>query len=794
MSDNLDLSANITTEEPEVAADLDQLRWLVLRGLKGDTGDSAYEEAVALGFVGTEAEWIASLKGEKGDPGDSGAVFLELKTVSNRQVITYNGEQITGAEIDAMYLSGALPVVEYSGRIFVPNKNCYNSGSPSARNTSFMFSRPVSAIETTFISVRYDSSVVNIINEMVYPYFDSGDDEGKVLTVGDDDTLHWETPQGGSDADEIAVIDIADDFSMSIGGDAVTAAEIVGLAQSGKTVIGRYDVDGDGGIIVTMHAATDEDDGGGNTGVTFTGVLFWRSAWHVCVADAGNNQSTLSAEYHQLLPAASVSDSGKVPTVNSIGGYSLQTPSGSATVIVTIDESADPMTASMTAAEIKAAADNGERVVLSVSGYEIPYATYIGNTVVFSEVINIDTPSPVCMTIYVNSEKHVLPSMTYLAQTSDIPTQQQMAEAAVFIAVRGTTTEAEIREAHGDGKVVICIYQNRVYYLSDDGATVTLRTNPDATGMVYALIVTDNRWVGINYNLALKSDIPSLSAYRTASAQDTIDAAQDAAIAAKYTKPSGGIPASDLASDVIPSVPQMATQTSMSDWTSGKTVDAAVLKTDFQFALNTLGNIADAVDFHENQIGDLQTGKADKTEIPSLSGYATETWVQNRGFQTAPFEIEITGSGTTYTTTATAQQILDNADNCVAVFSNGVEKAKPDAVFRNGATAVSIQFTVGIVVVGYLAVTQIVVSAANGSVDVAVSDTQLNPLPSVTASDNGKALVVENGAWAASGALQSKAITDTGGYFTTDTVDGALQEIGAELAGVNTLIGSGVIS
>ena len=190
-----------TLGEPhEIAATLSDLRYLVFQGLKGDTGDSAYEEAVALGFVGTEAEWIASLKGEKGD---SGAVFLELKTVSGRQVITYNGEQITGAEIDAMYLNGALPVVEYSGRIFVPNKNCYNSGSPSARNTSFMFSRPVSAIETTFISVRYDSSVVNIINQMVYPYFDSGDDEGKVLTVGDDDTLHWETPQGGSGANAV---------------------------------------------------------------------------------------------------------------------------------------------------------------------------------------------------------------------------------------------------------------------------------------------------------------------------------------------------------------------------------------------------------------------------------------------------------------------------------------------------------------------------------------------------------------------------------------------------------------
>lgn len=45
------------------------------------------------------------------------------------------------------------------------------------------------------------------------------------------------------------------------------------------------------------------------------------------------------------------------------------------------------------------------------------------------------------------------------------------------------------------------------------------------------------------------------STYRTAAAQDTIDGAQDAAIAAKYTKPSAGIPASDLAVGVIPTVP-----------------------------------------------------------------------------------------------------------------------------------------------------------------------------------------------------------------------------------------------
>lgn len=40
--------------------------------------------------------------------------------------------------------------------------------------------------------------------------------------------------------------------------------------------------------------------------------------------------------------------------------------------------------------------------------------------------------------------------------------------------------------------------------------------------------------------------------------------------------------------------------------------------------------------------------------------------------------------------------------------------------------------------------------------------------------------------------LQSKSITDSGGHFATDTVEGALQEIGAELAGINTLLGSGI--
>ncbi len=39
-------------------------------GIKGEDGKSAYQIAVENGFVGTEAEWLESLKGIKGDPGN----------------------------------------------------------------------------------------------------------------------------------------------------------------------------------------------------------------------------------------------------------------------------------------------------------------------------------------------------------------------------------------------------------------------------------------------------------------------------------------------------------------------------------------------------------------------------------------------------------------------------------------------------------------------------------------------------------------------------------------------------
>jgi len=45
---------------------------------RGRDGKSAYEVAVANGFVGSEAAWLASLVGEQGPPGTGGGVSLTL--------------------------------------------------------------------------------------------------------------------------------------------------------------------------------------------------------------------------------------------------------------------------------------------------------------------------------------------------------------------------------------------------------------------------------------------------------------------------------------------------------------------------------------------------------------------------------------------------------------------------------------------------------------------------------------------------------------------------------------------
>lgn len=63
----------VATGAPGSAATWDGQTLTVPRGDKGNLGPSAYQVALAAGFVGTEAAWLASLKG---DPGPSWTVTV----------------------------------------------------------------------------------------------------------------------------------------------------------------------------------------------------------------------------------------------------------------------------------------------------------------------------------------------------------------------------------------------------------------------------------------------------------------------------------------------------------------------------------------------------------------------------------------------------------------------------------------------------------------------------------------------------------------------------------------------
>ena len=165
----------------------------------------------------------------------------------------------------------------------------------------------------------------------------------------------------------------------------------------------------------------------------------------------------------------------------------------------------------------------------------------------------------------------------------------------------------------------------------------------------------------------------------------------------------------------------------------------------------------------------------------SLSGYATESYVQTQiaaipdelpvvsasdngkvlgvvdgawavksdeggGGGSAPFEIPITQSGSTYSTTATAADILANKDDCAIALSSGAIRIPLDYYTVSGNSTLLFFGTTSLVdnpphIVNFL------VQVSGNTVSVSQAEYTIRSVPAVTASDNGKSLVVENGAW-----------------------------------------------
>ena len=90
-----------------------EVQWLVsLHGADGEDGLSAYEIAVLNGFVGTETEWLLSLQGDDGAPGEPGAdapdTFIELTDTPAAYPATNKGQLVK---------QGGAAAVDFTGKI-----------------------------------------------------------------------------------------------------------------------------------------------------------------------------------------------------------------------------------------------------------------------------------------------------------------------------------------------------------------------------------------------------------------------------------------------------------------------------------------------------------------------------------------------------------------------------------------------------------------------------------------------------------------------------------------------------
>lgn len=128
-------------------------------------------------------------------------------------------------------------------------------------------------------------------------------------------------------------------------------------------------------------------------------------------------------------------------------------------------------------------------------------------------------------------------------------TALQESDLSVFVAVYGETTRAEIDAAESAGKTILCDWSGFVLNYMGNGTFVGVSTSSSAVTVVKAWVTVG--WDNDAVNLLRKSsDVEtSLSASSTNNKVAGAKAAYDA-IAAKYTKPAGGIPASDLANAV----------------------------------------------------------------------------------------------------------------------------------------------------------------------------------------------------------------------------------------------------
>lgn len=280
----------------------------------------------------------------------------------------------------------------------------------------------------------------------------------------------------------------------------------------------------------------------------------------------------------------------------------------------------------------------------------------------------------------------------------------------------------------------------------------------------------------------------------------------DASDVGAYEKPNTGIPKTDLSSDVQASLNradtalQSAPVTSVNNKTGAVTITAQELgaltaESDPVFSASPAAGITSQDITSWDNKSDFSGSYNDLTNKPSIpaaglpaGGSTGQVLTKTSGADYDAAWQTPSGGGAVDSVNGQTGVVVLDADDVGALPDSTVIPSKTSDLTNDSGflTSAVTSFNGQSGAVTYSAP----VTSVNGQTGVVTLSIPTVPT-NVSAFTNDAGYLTQHQSLTA---YQTKAITDTGGYFTTDTVEAALQEIGAEIAGINTLIGTGVIS
>lgn len=130
-------------------------------GTNGTNGKSAYELAVSGGFSGTQAQWLASLKGDSGTNGTNGTNATITTTATQsanglmsstdkkkidgllRRILTTDANGLVTWTFNPPFAAGVVPVVEVT---------------PQSSNATLSINHRITALTNTSVTVQLSAS------------------------------------------------------------------------------------------------------------------------------------------------------------------------------------------------------------------------------------------------------------------------------------------------------------------------------------------------------------------------------------------------------------------------------------------------------------------------------------------------------------------------------------------------------------------------------------------------------------------------------------------------------------